>query len=164
MSQPMPLITAFFGCSNQLTEQQLQDDVLIPLLEEWGRIPDEIRVPAEGATSQWIDEWATTMHIPVHVFQADWVQHGRRAQMIREAGMRKGATCAVVFLSTRSDRLEKYAETMARRDGKQVITISTSSSNQMPPSVTMTELCVQQLPPPQASVRARKSGKGKEQT
>lgn len=161
MASLPPLITAFFGYSNQLTESQLQDDVLIPLIEQWGRVPDQILLQNDGATSQWIDEWATLMRIPVRIFQADWLQHGRQAQMLRESGMRKEANCAVVFLSNRSNRLEKYAETMARRDAnKQVFTVTcTMTTDRTTTAVTMTELCVASPTAP-ASVHGRKSSKG----
>ena len=145
----MTSVWGIFGCSNKISEKDLQDLVLVPILQELGRTPDKILLPSEGNTSIYLQEWADSLRIKTQVFQSDWARNGRIAQILRDDRMRKECTHMLVFLPPRSDRLEKMAEKMAKQ-GKIVFTSSTD--------LTLTQLV---LPPETvsqtASVRARKS-------
>ena len=138
---------AVFGYRNDISEQDLLDHTLTPLLQEWS-LPDKILLSTEGQSSLCIQEWVESLHIPHQLFQSDWVRNGKRAQMIREDRMAKECTHALVFLSKTSTRLETFAERMAKK-GKSVLT---SSWDQ-----TLSSLCVHDPHVPQDSEPVRKS-------
>jgi hypothetical protein len=144
------IILALFGYHNKVTSTDNQEHTLTPMLEELGRLPDIILLPSEGHSSIYVADWAESLHIKTQVFQSDWTRNGRSAQRIRDERMQKECTHALVYLSNRSDRLEKYAESLAKK-GKIVFT---SSSNQMLQMLTCSE------PVKKASTSARKSSKG----
>lgn len=149
----MSIIWGIFGCSNKISERDLQDLVLVPILQELGRTPDKILLPSEGNTSIYLQDWADSLRIKTQVFQSDWARNGRIAQILRDNQMQKECTHMLVFLPPRSDRLGKMAEKMAKK-GKVVFTSSVD--------LTLTQLVLQ---PESASVensstasaRARKS-------
>ena len=152
--QPQLILLSVFGATNKLSEQELLENTLTPLLQEWGRPPDKVLLPSEGNSSIYIQEWAESLHIKTQAFYADWVRNGRMAQILRDDRMYKECTHALVFLSQKSVKLEKFAEKMAKK-GKMVFT---SSCNQ-----TLTQLELSHPPPSgtsKASGRARKSDTG----
>ena len=149
---PTIIILGVFGYQNKVTFADIQETVLTSILEEIGRIPDKILLPSEGNSSMYVQDWAESLHIKTQVFQSDWMRNGRSAQRIRDERIQKECTHALVFLSKRSDRLEKYAESLAKK-GKIVFT---SSHTQI---VTM--LSCSEEP---ASTPVHKSGKGTGQT
>ena len=150
LHRPSMIILALFGYHNKVTSTDNQEHTLTPMLEELGRLPDIILLPSEGHSSIYVADWAESLHIKTQVFQSDWTRNGRSAQRIRDERMQKECTHALVYLSNRSDRLEKYAESLAKK-GKIVFT---SSSNQMLQMLTCSE------PVKKASTSARKSSKG----
>jgi hypothetical protein len=154
------IILSIFGYTNKISEQELLYNTLTPILQELGRIPDKILLPTEGNSSIYIQEWADSLRIKTQIFQADWIRNGRKAQILRDDGMYKACTHALVFLSPRSNRLEKFAENMAKK-GKCVFT---SSHNQTLTQYEMShsEPC-HHLQPRLASKHARKSNIGKGQ-
>lgn len=149
---PDIVILGVFGYQNTVTFADIQETVLISIVEEIGCIPDKILLPSEGNSSMYVQDWAESLHIKTQVFQSDWKRNGRSAQRFRDERIQKECTHALVFLSKRSDRLEKYAESLAKK-GKIVFT---SSHTQI---VTM--LSCSEEP---ASTPAHKSGKGTKQT
>jgi hypothetical protein len=149
---PTIIILGVFGYQNTVTIADIQETVLISIVEEIGRLPDKILLPSEGNSSMYVQDWAESLHIKTQVFQSDWKRNGRSAQRFRDERIQKECTHALVFLSKRSDRLEKYAESLAKK-GKIVFT---SSHTQI---VTM--LSCSEEP---ASTPAHKSGKGTKQT
>lgn len=152
---PSIIIWGIFGHSDKIRERDLQDQVLVPILQELGRMPDKILLPSEGNTSIYLQEWAESLHIKTQVFQSDWARNGRIAQILRDDRMRKECTHALVFLSPRSDKLEKMSVSMSKK-GKVVFTSSAD--------LTLTQLVLQPatLPVP-ASTRGRKSNTQTEQ-
>ena len=144
---PPLVIWSVFGQRRTITPQELQDTVLAPMLEDLGTMPQRILIPSEGHTSLYLQEWAESLRIKTQVFHSDWTRHGRMAQILRDDRMRKECTHALVFLSPKSNRLEKMAEAMCKK-GKIVFTSSDS----------LTKLVAEPLP--LASVPARKSDKG----
>lgn len=156
--EPQVIVLGVFGNTNKVSEQDLQDNTLNLILRELGRTPDKVLIPTEGNSSIYIQEWAESLGIKVQTFQADWARNGRAAAILRDDRMVKECTHALVFLSQKSTRLEKFAEKLCKK-GKMVFT---SSHNQM---LTQYEMSHSSLPSqPQALERARKSSKGKEQT
>jgi len=151
---PQIIIMSVFGSTNKVTEQDLIEHTLTPLLQEWGRPPDRVLLPSEGNSSIYIQEWAESLGIKTQTFYADWARNGRVAQILRDDRMYKECTHALVFLSQRSTKLEKFAERMAKK-GKRVFT---SSCNQ---TLTQFELSHWEHSVPKDSGRGRKSNTGK---
>lgn len=152
--QPQLIVLSVFGSTNKVTEQDLLDNTLTPLLQEWGRPPDRVLLPSEGNSSIYIQDWAESLGIKTQTFYADWARNGRMAQILRDDRMYKECTHALVFLSQKSVKPEKFAEKLAKK-GKVVFT---SSCNQ-----TLTQLELSHPPPlgtSKASGRARKSDTG----
>jgi len=151
---PSMIILGIFGYHNKVTAVNIQEHTLTPILQELERLPDMVLLPSEGHSSIYVADWAESLHIKTQVFQSDWTRNGKVAQRIRDERMQKECTHALVYLSSRSDRLEKYAESLARK-GKVVFT---SSSNQTLQMLTCS------TPLKKASTSARKSSKGTVQT
>jgi hypothetical protein len=119
--KPDIIILGVFGNTNKQTEQEIQDDILLKILEEIGQMPNKILLPTEGNSSIYIQDWAESMRIKTQTFQPDWVHNGKIAQILRDERIYKECTHALVFLSQKSTRLEKYANKMAK-GGKIVFT------------------------------------------
>lgn len=153
MNVTMADVWGIFGQSNKISQKDLQEQVLVPILQELGRIPSRILIPTEGNTSIYLQEWAESLRIQTQIFQSDWVRNGRIAQILRDDRMQKECTHALFFLTAKSSRLEKMAEKLAKK-GKVVFTSSADLS--------LTQIV---LPPeiPPASTRARKSNTQTEQ-
>lgn len=150
---PAMIILGIFGYQNSITTTEIQENTLTPIVSELGRLPDKILIPSEGNSSIYVDDWAESLHIKTQVFQSDWARNGKSAQRIRDERIQKECTHALVFLSNRSDRLEKYAELLARK-GKIVFTSSPNLSLQM-------LSCLEpSVPAEKASKPARKSSTG----
>ena len=151
---PSMIILGIFGYHNNVTAADIQENTLTPMLQELERLPDIILIPSEGNSSIYVGDWAESLHIKTQVFQSDWVRNGKMAQRIRDDRIQKECTHALLYLSNRSDRLEKYAESLAKK-GKIVFTSSSDQSLQM-------LMCLE--PQKKASMPVRKSGKGTVQT
>ena len=152
--KPSMIILGIFGYHNKVSSSDVQEYTLTPMLQELGRIPDMVLLPSEGNSSSYVGDWAESLHIKTQVFQSDWARNGKVAQRIRDEHIQKQCTHALVYLSNRSDRLDKYAESLAKK-GKIVFT---SSSNQSLQMLTCS------APSKKASACARKSSKGTVQT
>ena len=155
--EPDVFVLGVFGNTNKVSEQDLQDNTLTLILQELGRTPDKVLIPTEGNSSIYIQEWAEALGIKTQSFQSDWARNGRIAQILRDDRMAKECTHALVFLSNKSTRLEKFAEKLCKKDKM----VFTSSHNQ---TLTQYEMSHSSQPSLKASERARKSSKGKEQT
>jgi hypothetical protein len=155
--EPDTIILSVFGYTNKISEGDIQDNTLTPILAEIGRPPDKVLIPTDGNSSIYIQSWAEALKIKTQIFQADWQRNGRMAQILRDDRMFKECTHALVFLSQKSQRLEKFAERMARK-GKMVFT---SSHNQTLTQFEMSR-CEPSVPK-EASKPARKSDIGKGQ-
>lgn len=147
--EPNVIVFGVFGYTNSVSEQDLHENTLNLILQEIECIPYKILIPSEGNSSIHINEWADSLRIKTQIFQSDWIRNGKIAQMIRDDRIQKECTHALIFLSKRSIRLEKFAEKLAKK-GKVVFT---SSHNQM-----LTQLEKSQSE--QASMHVRKSDKG----
>jgi hypothetical protein len=147
--QPAVIVLAIFGNTNKVSEQELQENILIPILKELGRPPDKVLIPTEGNSSIYIQDWADALHIRSQAFHSDWIKNGRIAQIIRDDRMAKECTHALVFLSQKSTRLATMAEKICKK-GKMVITSSHHENNQ----IHLESLCLE------ASEPSRKLDKG----
>ena len=157
--QPNVIIVAIFGNTNKVSEQDIQDNTLIPILKELGRPPDKVLIPTEGNSSIYIQDWAEALYIKSQTFHSDWIKNGRIAQIIRDDRMAKECTHALVFLSQKSTRLEKMAEKMCKK-GKVVFTLS---HNQILTQLELSE-SIQKASKQKASKPDHTLGKGKETT
>jgi len=161
--EPQVIVLAVFGNTNKISEQNLQENTLTPILQELGRMPDKVLIPSEGNSSIYIQDWCESLHIKIQVFQADWARNGKVAQIIRDDRISKECTHALVFLPAprggvqKSTRLEKVAEKLCKK-GK---TVFTSSHNE-----TLTQLEMSHCEPChplKALTPSRKSSTGKGQ-
>ncbi len=150
--KPDVIILGIFGYSNKISEDDLRDNGLMLILQEIGKIPNKILLHSDGNSSIYIQEWAESLHINTQIFRADWMKHGRIAQIIRDDRIEKECTHAFVILSEKSTRLEKISEKLAKK-GKIVFTLS---HNQI---LTQLELS-SPVSSSQVSKNARKSSKG----
>jgi hypothetical protein len=157
--EPNVIVLGVFGNTNKVSEQDLQDNTLTLILQELGRTPDKVLIPTEGNSSIYIQEWAEALGIKTQTFQADWARNGKIAQILRDDRMAKECSHALVFLSQKSTRLEKFAEKLCKKEK----VVFTSSHNQ---TLTQFEMSHSQSSQKslKASERAHKSSKGKEQT
>jgi hypothetical protein len=124
--EPEIIVLGIFGSTNKVSEQDLIDNTLTLILQELGRVPDKVLIPSEGNSSIYIQEWAEALRIKTQVFHSDWARNGKIAQILRDDRIQKECTHALVFLSQKSQRLEKFAEKICLK-GKIVFT---SSHNQ----------------------------------
>jgi hypothetical protein len=150
---PKVIILGIFG-NHKVTESDLQENTLNLILQELGQIPNRILIPTEGYSSIYIQSWAESLHIPFQLFQSDWIKNGKIAQILRDDRIQKECTHALVFLSPKSNKLEKLAEKMAKK-GKTVFTSSCHTQE-------LQQLCVER-PQKKALEPCHKLGKRKEQ-
>lgn len=119
--EPSVIVLGIFGQCSSLTDIELHETVLHPLLEEWGRTPDHILLPTDSTIACSIQDWAESLHIKTQLFYSDWTRNGKIAQVLRNDRMIKECTHALIFLTSRTKRLEAFSEKWARK-GKSVFT------------------------------------------
>lgn len=118
-----PLFLGVIGSRTDATEERIRDEVLLPILQELGRMPDKMLLPDEGTSSIYISDWADTMRIPSQVFQCDWQRHGKRAKIFRDSRIQEDSTHFIIFLQKRSEFNEKLGTRLARK-GYKVFTVA----------------------------------------
>ncbi len=118
-----PFFLGVLGTRTDVDSSKYVDGILLPILEEWGRIPERVILPAEGGSSIMIGEWAEQMKVPTQIYEADWFRHKRRAKIFRDARIQQESTHFLIFLNKRSTFNEQLAERLAR-SGKHVCTVS----------------------------------------
>ena len=126
--EPTQICLGIFGSRSgkQLSETALIQTILTPILQELGRLPDKVLVPNDGDSSMYIQCWAEDLRIPCQTFIADWSKSGKMAGVLRDARIQSECTHALLFLSPKSTRYEKLAETMVKHkhSPKTVFTVS----------------------------------------
>jgi len=154
---PSICVLGVFG-QVRCTEDELQETICMPLLQQLGNVPTKLLLPSEGASSLFLQEWAESLHITTQVFQCNWGQNGKMAQILRDDRIQKECTHALVFLSEKSEKPEKLCKKLVKK-GKKVWTYSIRLNHRPP-------LTYHETPPPSlpASAPARKSGTGTVQT
>ena len=118
-----PFFLGILGTRTEVDASKYVDGILTPLLEEWGRVPEKIILPAEGGSSIMIGEWAEQLKVATQIYEADWFRHKRRAKIFRDARIQQESTHFLIFLNKRSSFNEQLAERLAK-SGKSVCTVS----------------------------------------
>lgn len=158
-SAVQPLYLGVLGSRQDLSEKQIREEILFPLLEVFGRPPEQVIVPVEGVTSMYISDWAETLKIPTQIYEADWHRHKRRAKLFRDFRIQKESSCFLIFLNKRSNFNEKLSERLAKQ-GKRVFTFSYTEKE-------LEEISIEQISEREQPVRQAKRGSkpsiGKEQ-
>ena len=113
------------GSRTDATQEKILEDIMKPIVQELGRIPDRMVLPSEGISSIYISDWADTMKIPTQVYEADWHRHQRRAKIFRDARIQQESTHFIIFLNKRSEFNEKLALRLAKQ-GYPVFTVTYS--------------------------------------
>ena len=155
-----PLFLGILGSRIDGTQDKYLYDLLGPMLQELGRIPDKIILPSEGISSIYISDWAESLKIPNQMYEADWRQHQRRAKIFRDSRIQNEATHFLVFLNKRSEFNEKMAIRLARK-GHAVFTVGYSDWSLEQLIVEQPRLSLQS-PLPRPAKRESKRGTGKE--
>ena len=75
--EPQVIILGIFGNTNKVSEQDLQENTLTPILQQLERLPDKVLIPTEGNSSIYIQDWADSLKIKSQAFQADWQRNGK---------------------------------------------------------------------------------------
>jgi hypothetical protein len=164
-----PIVLGVFGTRSRavLNEKRLIEQILTPILQELGRVPDKVLVPSEGDSSAVIEMWAESLRIPCNTITAEWGRVGKAAVHMRDARIQAEATHAIVFLSNRSARYEKLAEQMAtnKRNPKTVFTSSyqDSSLEQLVPAESQQPVRQEAPAGKRGSGRGRQSQQGQTQ-
>ena len=163
--EPVMFILGILGTREKISEQDLIEQLMLPIVQELGRLPDRVLVPAEGISSIYIQQWAESLHIPYQAFEADWRSNKRSAVILRDARIQKECTHALIFLSPRSTRYEETGERMATSvKARKTVFTASYPQNEI--------VLLEPVPPPSPSLggkasspaaRARKSDSGKAQ-
>lgn len=111
----MSVILGVLGARNALTKQIMQDEILNPILDDLGKAPSKILLPAEPLSSTYIECWASRQDIPVDSIKSDWVRNGRRAGVLRDAAIEKEANVFLIFEGPKSRYYLDLAERIATR-------------------------------------------------
>lgn len=135
IQQAKPFYLGILGKTEHLDNTKLSEDILHPLLEIWGRLPEKIILSSEGASSYMINLWADRVHVDVQSIEADYRKLGRKAGFLRDAMILKESTHVLIFLGVRSQKNEQIAIREAKK-GKQVYTIH-------PKTLEITELVLE---------------------
>lgn len=111
----MAKILGVLGARNAITKQIMQDEILIPVLDDLKIRPIKILIPAEPLSSTYIECIAQRNLIQVELIQSDWVRQGRRAGVLRDARIEKESTALLVFEGPKSRYYMDLAERIAKK-------------------------------------------------
>lgn len=150
MVEPSVIVLGIFGQCSTLSDTEVQETILLPLLEEWGRTPDHLLLSTDSVIACSIQDWAESLHLKTKLFYSDWTRNGKIAQVLRDDRMIKECTHALIFLTSRTKRLETFAEKWTRK-GKHIFTWH--------PEQHLVQLQIETNPVP-ASTHDRKLNKG----
>jgi hypothetical protein len=133
-------VLGFLGKRSNVRYEEIVSQIVEPVIQAWG-IPDEILLPIEGESSYAIQRWAQTQGIAIQCIDCDWMAHGRRASMLRDAHIQREATHLVMIQGPRSNAYSALAERL-RRKGRDValserpgLVVKTSGQNKISPIV-----------------------------
>ena len=85
-------------------------------------------LPSEPLSSTYVECWAERLGIEVHSVKSDWVRHGRRAGILRDAHIEKECNVFIVFEGPKSRYYLDLAERIAKRKmGSKVYAVSANS-------------------------------------
>lgn len=120
-----PLFLGVIGARADATQEKIIDTVITPILQELGRMPDRIILPADGLSTIFISDWSERLKLPTQIYEADWRRHQRRAKIYRDARIQQESTHFLIFLNKRSEYNEKLALRLAKQ-GRTVFTVNYS--------------------------------------
>jgi hypothetical protein len=114
IAEPTLYVLGFMGIRNGVSYEEMQTNILAPVVEAWG-IPDEVVTPAEGDATQAIITWCHNHNVPLRLVSCDWAKQGKRAGMMRDARLQKEATHLVLLQGPRSNKLAELAVKLERK-------------------------------------------------
>jgi len=85
------------------------------LLEETGKLPTSINLPAKGITSLLIQVWGEKQNIVCKPVDSDWIRLGKKARALQDSRIIKDSSHLLFFVGSRSDYYEKIAIREAKR-------------------------------------------------
>jgi len=85
------------------------------LLEETGKLPTSINLPAKGITSLLIQVWGEKQNIVCKPVDSDWIRLGKKARALQDSRIIKDSSHLLFFVGSRSDYYEKMAIREAKR-------------------------------------------------
>lgn len=172
IQQTQPLFLGVLGSRPDVSAQDIQETILMPMLQELGRTPDKVSIPVEGLSNILISDWAEQLKIPTQIYDADWQRHQKRAKIFRDLRIQQESTHFLIFLNKRSTFNEKLAERLAIK-GHTVFTVPyrkthvVDASGQHYNGLELEQLVIEQscepLPPARPKGRASTRGTGKAQ-
>jgi hypothetical protein len=113
------LVLGVLGTRSNIRIDDLEAQILTPLLEIWGA-PEEIILPSDGDSSYAIQSWAEFKGIPVTLVSCDWAKHGRKAGLLRDSCIQRTASHLLLIQGPRSNALSTMARRLDRK-GRPVI-------------------------------------------
>ena len=117
----MPVTLGVLGAKNSISKQILQNEILDPILNDLSSKPVRMFLPAEPISSAFAEGWAGRHDIPVELVKSDFVKHGRKASILRDASIEKACSVLVVFEGPRSRYYMDLAERIAKRNPDKLI-------------------------------------------
>jgi hypothetical protein len=111
---PSQKIWGLLGAWNGTSYEELQTNVITPLVSAWG-LPDRLLLPAEGDAAQVLQRWATMKDIPVRFVGCDWRTLGRRAGLHRDTTIQQEASHMILLQGPRSNALTSLAARLKRK-------------------------------------------------
>jgi hypothetical protein len=146
-----PLFLGVIGARADATQERILEDVITPILQELGRMPDRLILPADGLSTIFISDWSERLKLPTQIYEADWRRHQRRAKIFRDARIQQESTHFLIFLNKRSDYNEKLAVKLAKQ-GRTVFTVTYSDWSldmlSLPPPEPEVEQLTENIPSP----------------
>ena len=85
------------------------------ILEETGKLPTSINLPAKGITSLLIQAWGEKQNIVCKPVDSDWIRLGKKARALQDSRIIKDSSHLLFFVGSRSDYYEKIAIREAKR-------------------------------------------------
>lgn len=131
-----PFVLGILGTRSQIDKRTLYSNILEPIVDSIGRVPEQIILPSESVSSAYISIWADDKNIPTQALQADWFRLGRRAKFLRDSSIQQQATHYLVFEAPKSTFYEQLAVKLAKKHPGRVFTVDSSNA----PSVSQLEV------------------------
>ena len=111
----MTKILGVLGARNSMTKQNMQNEILNPILDDLNKPVKKIIAPEEHLSSTFIECWATRNEIQVEMVKSDWLNYGKKAGVLRDAQIEKQSSALLVFEGPRSRYYLELAERIAKR-------------------------------------------------
>ena len=111
------------GKREDISQENMRDKVLHPILAVLGKVPDIVYMPSDGTSSAVIGAWTDRCEINNEMIHADFRKLGRRAFAMRDARILKDASDILVFEQPKSEYLVKLAIREMKK-GKRVFSVS----------------------------------------